>query len=144
MNNFDLRSKTKPKNRPVQDCPEILGHPVVVILAVIVAAVIFLWGLWVLFDYWRSTNETSYLVLNRLWWQANVNLLMITFLALFVPWRLRCEVNAYSVIWVLLLLEYAAFVVCFPKSSAPNVVSKQEFAQLMQRVATLEKPALSG
>lgn len=134
-NMWDLRDQAHPppphpsRNGPnVQpDCYPICCHPIVVIVVSVIGIIIFIWGLFLLVRYLRSTQKEAFSWISRLWWQTTINFLMVTLMALLLPWRLRGSLNLYSVVWILLIIEYAAFICCFPAIKTPN--TDEDFAK---------------
>lgn len=103
----------------------------VVIIVFLLGFFVFGWGLYVAFQYVKRRFdgdhvnwEHEYVSLNRLWWQMTLNLLLITLISLVIPFRLRNSLNLYSVIWILLLFEYAIFVFCFPMVNSTATLKK--------------------
>jgi len=93
-----------------RDCPDVVGEPVVVIVVFVLAMLVFLWGLFAAASYLAGRDRNLSLV----WWQTSVTFVVITLIAFCVPFRLRFSGSLYGIAFVMLIVEWAVFQICFP------------------------------
>jgi len=108
----DLRSKVKhpDKRELTRDCADVFAHPIIMIIVFILGFLVFAWGIWSAASYLSGFDKN----LRLLWWQTSVAFVFITIIAFAIPYRFRFGFNLYGLIFWLLLVEYAIFVICFP------------------------------
>jgi hypothetical protein len=111
-----------------RDCSDLAGNPVVVVLVFFVGLIVFLWGLWSAASYLAGRDRNLGLV----WWQSSVAFVCVTLIAFCLPYRLRFAFNLYGIIFVMLIVEWGLFAVCFPISwiSAEQIDTVRLYAKM--------------
>jgi hypothetical protein len=102
--------RPEPRLRLAPDCPPMFGEPWMVISVFIVGMMIFSWGLYAAYGYWKSPHKD----MGMIWWQMAVSMMMISLMGMVLPSRVRFSPTLYGLLSVLLIAQYALFVLMFP------------------------------
>jgi hypothetical protein len=134
---WDLRTEVQNRSTSnvAKDCPDLVGHPLTVVIVVILGLIVLIWGLILVYrcchtSDWDEKQHILYLISTQM---IFVTVFMNLWMA-YIPWRLKTSVNLYSIIGVLLLLEYVVFVVCF--TGFPKQLTEGDISNIEQRIQT--------
>jgi hypothetical protein len=120
MGFVDLRDDVLPRDAKDRDrdCVTLLAHPAVVVTIFVLGMIVVFWGL-ILVHRYLSGQDSRAKFLGWIWWQTNLMFVMITVLAFGLPFRLRFTTNLYGILFVTLILTYAALMISFPPINPP-------------------------
>lgn len=142
---LDLRPEVQKRSLQTvtKDCPDLIGHPLAVFSIVLVGLLLLIWGLFLMYKCFNSTDEDQK---QHLFYLISIQMIIgntfVCFISGFVPWRLKTSINLYSILIVLLWVQYAVFLVCF--TGLPQPLTKRDVSEIEKNIeANIEAKLLA-